>query len=81
LAHILAINFYMVMFNKILAFPLVGGRVLRAILSTKQPFRRATQIDARSGNDFAILFGFTGLIYNPFLTTPHRTITCSSAMG
>jgi len=68
-------------FKAILGAHLTCGRVLRAILSTQQPFRRTTQIDAHSGKGVAILFGFTGLAYNSFLTAPHRTITCSSAMG
>ena len=44
-----------------------GGRVLRAILATRKEYSQATQIAASIGQGIAILFGFIGLFYNPFL--------------
>jgi len=65
--RIMAVNLFLVAFNMIPAFPMDGGRVLRAILATRKEYSRATQIAASIGQGIAILFGFIGLFYNPFL--------------
>jgi len=65
--RIMAVNLFLVAFNMIPAFPMDGGRVLRAILTTRKEYSRATQIAASIGQGIAILFGFVGLFYNPFL--------------
>src|SRR5205085_5987794 len=44
-----------------------GGRVLRALLATRLSYARATQVAASIGQGFAFIFGFIGLLYNPFL--------------
>ena len=49
------------------AFPLDGGRVLRAVLAIRKDYARATQIAASIGQGIAIVFGIFGLLYNPFL--------------
>jgi Zn-dependent protease len=67
LERLMAINLILVAFNMIPAFPMDGGRVLRAILATRTEYSRATQIAASIGQGIAILFGFIGLFYNPFL--------------
>ena len=67
LERILAVNIFMVVFNMIPAFPMDGGRVLRAILATRKEYGRATQTAAAIGQGIAVLFGFIGLFYNPFL--------------
>ena len=67
LERIMAVNLFLVAFNMIPAFPMDGGRVLRAILATRKEYSRATQIAASIGQGIAILFGFVGLFYNPFL--------------
>jgi len=67
LERILAVNILMLVFNMIPAFPMDGGRVLRAWLATRQEYGRATQIAASIGQGIAVLFGFVGLFYNPFL--------------
>jgi Zn-dependent protease/CBS domain-containing protein len=65
--RIMAVNLFLVAFNMIPAFPMDGGRVLRAILATRKEYSRATQIAATIGQGIAVFFGFVGLFYNPFL--------------
>ncbi|HUG34706.1 MAG TPA: site-2 protease family protein [Anaerolineales bacterium] len=67
LARLMAVNIYLVLFNLIPAFPMDGGRVLRALLAMRLEYVRATQIAANIGQGFAFLLGFIGLFSNPFL--------------
>ena len=61
------VNIWLAIFNLVPAFPMDGGRVLRAILSMKFERHIATKIAARIGQLLAIAFIFIGFNSNPFL--------------
>ncbi|MDX1707844.1 MAG: site-2 protease family protein [Desulfobacterales bacterium] len=65
--RIMAVNIFLVVFNLIPAFPMDGGRVLRALLATRLPYSKATQYAAPAWQGIAVLFGIVGLFYNPLL--------------
>lgn len=60
-------NIFLVVFNLIPAFPMDGGRVLRALLAMNMGFGRATAVAASIGQGLAIALGLAGIFFNPML--------------
>jgi CBS domain-containing protein len=67
LERLMIVNIFLVLFNLLPAFPMDGGRALRALLATRMGALRATQVAASVGQGMALIFGFVGLFSNPFL--------------
>lgn len=67
LLWLLSANVSLVIFNLIPAFPLDGGRVLRALLAMALGFPRATRIAAGIGQLIAIALGLYGLFVGNLL--------------
>jgi Zn-dependent protease len=63
LARVAEANKLLVFFNLLPAFPMDGGRILRALLAMVLPYARATQIAAWIGQGLAVVLAILGLKY------------------
>jgi Zn-dependent protease/CBS domain-containing protein len=61
------VNVFLALFNMIPAFPMDGGRVLRAAVAMWLGWEKATRFAAQVGQIFAFVLGFLGLFGNPLL--------------
>jgi Zn-dependent protease/CBS domain-containing protein len=67
LQWLLAGNIILALFNIVPAFPMDGGRILRAALALFMDRTRATQIAARVGQLMAVMMGLWGLLEGNFV--------------
>lgn len=65
--RLVLVNLVLGIFNLIPAFPMDGGRVVRALLATRMEYTRATQVAASLGQAMALLLGLIGFFANPLL--------------
>jgi Zn-dependent protease/CBS domain-containing protein len=62
LFQLVYLNVVLGLFNLIPAFPMDGGRVLRGVLASRWGMLRATQVAARAGRFFAVVFAILGFL-------------------
>lgn len=65
-SYLFVYNLFLGVFNLIPAFPMDGGRILRAFLASRLDYARATAVSATIGRAIALLFGLYGFLGGGF---------------
>jgi Zn-dependent protease len=81
LFYLAAMNLTLGLFNLLPAFPMDGGRVLRAVLASRRSRERATQIAGAIGKFCAFLLGALGLWAGNLLLMLVAVVVYSGAQG
>ncbi|GAB4411932.1 MAG: site-2 protease family protein [Anaerolineae bacterium] len=66
--YVFVSNLFLGIFNLLPAFPMDGGRVLRALLATQVSYQRATSIAVTIGQTLAWMLGLYGFLNGNFFT-------------
>jgi Zn-dependent protease len=67
LYYFIVVNLLLGLFNLLPAFPMDGGRILRAFLAERMSFIKATKTAATIGKQLAIIMAIIGVFFNFFL--------------
>ncbi len=67
LQRLIPVNLFIMVFNLLPAFPMDGGRILRALLAMVMDYRKATSLATSIGRALAMGLGLLGLVHSPFL--------------
>lgn len=67
LGSVMVANLGLGLFNLVPAFPMDGGRALRAVLAERMGTYRATEIAAKIGKAVAVVMGVVGVVWGPFM--------------
>jgi Zn-dependent protease/CBS domain-containing protein len=81
MAYVYWLNLFLAGFNLLPAFPMDGGRVLRALLSYRMDHRRATAIAVRMGHIFALFFAYFGIVHGHIFLVLVAVFIYMSASG
>ena len=65
--YLVAVNVILMLFNLVPAFPMDGGRILRAILAKRMSLLSATEKAVEVGTWAAVIMGIVGIFINPML--------------
>jgi stage IV sporulation protein FB len=67
--HLAFANLALALFNLLPAFPMDGGRALRAVISAKLGYARGTRVASVIGQVLAVLFGLIGILSGNLILT------------